>query len=180
MVPLIETVGARSLVDIGCDVGWFVFTAALKGLTAVGIEREPRAYRLFLYTRQKLNLDGVGLLIADLSPATKTVLPNADCYLFLSVWHHLVRYYGMEGATELLQAVWKRTERVMFFETGEREMPERFRLPEFTPSPQEWIHKYLIEHLKGAKVTHLGRHAAFAPDGSSRPRNLFAAIRETV
>jgi hypothetical protein len=180
MVPVIESVGARSLVDVGCDVGWYVFSAAFKGLTAIGIEPEPRACRLFLYTKSKLDLRNVGLLVADLSPVTKNVVPNADAILFMSVWHHLVRYHGLEAATELLEAVWERTDKVLFFETGEQEMPPRFHLPEFKPDAQAWIERYLTEHLAGSRVTHLGRHSAFTPDGRRCFRNLFAVIRESI
>lgn len=178
MLPLIEATGARSLVDIGCDVGWFVFSAGTRGLTAIGMEPDARSCRLFLYVKRKLGLDRVGLLTAELNQETARVLPTADSFLFLSIWHHLVRHHGLAGATDLLKAVWKRTSKVLFFETGEREMPERFHLPEFTPDARQWIEEYLTENLGDSQLLHLGQHDAFSPDGAPCLRNLFAVIRE--
>ena len=112
-----------------------------------------------------------------MSPASVELLPYADVVLFLAVWHHLTRAYGLEPATAILRVVWARTRRVLFFETGEREMSPDFRLPAMEPDAQTWLTAFLAEVCEGGGVRHLGRHAAFDAAGNPVERNLFAVER---
>ena len=77
------------------------------------------------------------------------MLPAADCVLLLSVWHHFVREWGLEAATEMLDAIWEKTGKLLFFETGENEMPPRCRLPPMVPDARSWLTDFLRRNLRG-------------------------------
>ena len=116
-------------------------------------------------------------LALELTPGNVVAVPISDCTLCLSVWHHFVRYHGLERATEMLESIWAGTRKVLFFDTGENEMTPEYRLPQMTPDPGSWLSAYLAEALPESRVEHLGMHAAFDPSGRPCERNLFAVIR---
>jgi hypothetical protein len=100
--------------------------------------------------------------------------------LFLSVWHHMVRDYGYDAATQIVEALWGKTRQVMFFETGESEMPKYYNLPDMTPDPATYIRAYLSNACHYGNVVHLGLHETVFPDPSkSVKRNLFAILRSS-
>jgi SAM-dependent methyltransferase len=163
--------------DIGCNVGYFSIQLATRGITTVGVEKSPKCYRLFLYAIRKLKLSNAGVLVFDVQPSTVRLLPPADCVLFLSVWHHLVRTEGLAAAGDVLKGLWDKTGTALFFESGENELGAHWNLPPLDPSPDQFFSRYLTEQLDNARVEHLGQHDAFAPDGSPCRRSLFACHR---
>lgn len=174
---MIQRQGCKSCVDIGCNSGFFAITLAEMGLNVIGIEGDPRYVQIMNHTIRRTSKRNVGVLAIQLSLENAELIPVVDCILFLSVWHHVVMNKGLVEATDLLRRIWDKTEKVLFFETGELEMPLRYNLPEMRPEPKEWITGYLVESLCGAEVFHLGTHMAFAPDGKRATRNLFACVR---
>ena len=177
MLPLIEDSGVTCAVDIGCNVGWFSIQLAQRGIVTTGVEGSAKYYRTALYARDRLGLENLGILAATLKPDTVPLLPSADCYLFLSVWHHLVRQHGVEQTSAFTRDVWDRTGRVLFFESGEVEIPGSWGLPHLEPNAREWFERYLTDACEGGHVQHLGEHRAFTPDGRNCVRNLFAVVR---
>jgi hypothetical protein len=77
----------------------------------------------------------------------------------------------------MMETFWDRTEKVLFFDTGENEMTPDYRLPEMRPDSRSWLTGYLAETCEGARIEHLGLHGAFDPAGRPVERNLFAVIR---
>jgi hypothetical protein len=177
IAPVVEERNVRTALDVGCNVGFFPLSLAQMGVEVVGVEQVARPVRLFTYTVRKLGLDNVGVLHWRISPYTVRMLPEADCVLFLSVWHHLTKDYGLEGAEQVLKALWAKTCKVLFFETGEREMTPNYNLPDMGPDPAAYLQSYLEQACVGGKVEHLGLHAAFGPDDEFVKRNLFAVHR---
>lgn len=177
IAPVVDEVGAKSALDLGCNIGFFAVSLAAKGIPTIGVEADPTFYRTVLYVRQRWQLDDLGVLALKVDPRTVSLLPRADAVLFLSVWHHLVRAHGLGEATGILEQVWARAARVLFFDTGEREMGDEFGMPEMTPDPQTWLTHHLGAACPGGRVEHLGLHAAFAPDGRPCRRNLFGVLR---
>ena len=179
--PIVEASGCRTAVDIGCNVGFFCFALAEIGVAAVGVEAEQKELRIAAFARQKLDATNVGFLLLQVTPATVHLLPAGEAVVLLSVWHHWVKRFGLAAATSMLQAVWTRTGRVMFFETGEGEMPPEYGLPAMTPSPREWLATYLTTTCGSSRIECLGLMKAFAPGGSETSavvqRHLFAVYR---
>jgi hypothetical protein len=177
IAPLVDAHGVRSVVDIGSSAGWFGFRLAERGIPTIAVERSPRGLRLGLYTRKKSGLDDVSFLAMEVTPSTAELLPAADCVLLLSVWHHFVREWGFEVATEMLEGIWEKTGSLLFFETGEDEMPASWQLPPMLPDARSWLTDFLAEVCAGASIVHLGLHEALGPDNEPWRRNLFVAVR---
>ena len=177
IAPVLEQTGARTALDLGCNVGFFTIKMAQAGIATVGVESHPTFYRTAVYATRRLRLRNVGILSLTLAPETVGLLPAVDAVLFLALWHHLVRSHGLAEATTMLEAIWSRTKQALVFETGEREMPPSYGLPPMTPDPASWLAGYLERACEGGEVTSLGTHPAVAPDGTECLRNLLAVVR---
>src|SRR5262245_8311598 len=177
MFPIVRERGVETAVDIGTCEGYFAIHFGQAGIPTIAIEGDPTAYRTAIFAVRRSGLANVGVLAMHLTPENIVSVPAADCTLCLSVWHHFVRHYGLGDATEMLETIWERTDKVLFFDTGEDEMTPDFRLPAMTPEPRSWLAAYLAEACEGSRIEHLGLHAAFDPAGRPVERNLFAIIR---
>jgi SAM-dependent methyltransferase len=167
----------RTGLDIGCNVGFFTFSLASRGSYTIGVEREAKFVRTFLYAQRRLHNPRSALLTLDLAPDTVSLLPSAQIVLFMSVWHHILREFGMEAARGILSAVWGHTQKALVFDTGESEMPPEYGLPPLEPSPAQWVENLLQSECKGGVVRHAGLHDAFDPEGRRCQRNLFVVTR---
>jgi hypothetical protein len=179
MLPVIKECDVRSAVDIGSNSGWFPLSFSDLGIPSVGVEGDVRLVRIALYARKQTDPAAVSILAMQLTPQNVSLIPNSECTLLLSVWHHLVRDYGLEAATEMLRTIWRGTGKVLFFETAE-EMPKSWRLPEMTPEPRAWLSRYLSETCNGSRLIHLGVHETVSPEKVKRERNLFAVVRDSA
>jgi hypothetical protein len=177
MFPVICEQAVESAVDIGACEGYFSIKLGRACIPTIALEGHPGSYRTAIYAVRRSGLDNVGVLALELKPDNVVAAPAADAVLCLSVWHHLVRYHGLAGATEMLETIWDRTEKVLFFDTGENEMTPDYGLPQMRPDPRSWLAGYLAETCKSSRIEHLGTHAAFDPSGRPVERNLFAVIR---
>jgi hypothetical protein len=177
IVPVVREQGVESAVDVGTAQGYFAMMLGEAGVPTVGIEGTPTAFRTAILAVRKSGLENVGVLALRLTPSNVSSVPEADCVLCLSVWHHFVRQNGFEQATEMLETIWSRSRKVMFFDTGENEMTPDFRLPPMEPDPETWLRGYLAETCRGSRIEQLGMHKAFDPFGVPCERNLFAVIR---
>jgi hypothetical protein len=177
MRPLVDRLDVATAVDIGANEGYFSLQLGSLGVTTVALEAAPTNYRTALLAVKRTGLDNVGVLAFEVRADTVEMTPAADCTVFLSLWHHLVRNQGLETATAITARLWEKTARVMFFDTGEDEMPDSFELPAMTPDPRTWLEGYLTATCPGSRVEHLGRHAAFDAEGNPCERNLFAVVR---
>jgi SAM-dependent methyltransferase len=171
-----------SALDIGCNTGFFCFSLAAKGIPTLGVDRDDRFLRIAQHAARQLRAQSVGFCKMDLTPDTIRLLPNVDLVLLLSVWHHWVRGYGLDVASEMLSEVWNKSQKVMFFETGEAEMPTEFGLAMLKSSPRQWLEDYLYAMCADAEVVWLGSFKAFAPQGDETQkvvyRNLFKITRQ--
>lgn len=165
-------------IDIGCNGGFFTVGLARAGVTTVGIEREPKFRRTAATTLRRNGLANAGILDLDVTPTTVDVLPTVDLVLFLSVWHHMVRAYGLEVADGLLAGIWAHAGALMIFDSGEAEMPATWGLPDLGDDPAGWFAEHLATTCPASSVSTLGRHQAFAPDGTPCERTLFAVVRD--
>jgi hypothetical protein len=176
--PWLGRLAIRSAIDLGCNVGYYPISLGLAGVAAIGVEPDPKLFRIFRYAIRRLGLDHVGALDLKITPNTVAMLPRGNLIIFFAVWHHLVRAYGLEEASRMLRVTWERADKAMAFETGEGEMPPSYGLPDFTPDASTWLTDFLHEQCAGGSVVHLGRHDAFDPKRRPCRRNLFLVVRE--
>jgi 2-polyprenyl-3-methyl-5-hydroxy-6-metoxy-1,4-benzoquinol methylase len=170
-----------SAMDIGSNLGYFCFSLSQKGIPVMGVDMDSRFLRIAQYASRKLKASRVGLCNLVINTETVRLLPQVDLILLLSVWHHWVREYGLETASQILAAVWQKTNKVLFFETGELEMPSEFGLSVMGDSPKEWLMNYLGTLCANSEIVHLGQFKAFAPLGNEERhvvlRNMFKVTR---
>ena len=177
ILPVIKAQRVESAVDIGACEGYFSLMLGAEGVPTIAVENMPSNYRTALLAARKAENRNVGVLALEVTPENVFTLPDADCVLCLSIWHHFVRTHGLSRATEMLETIWLHTRKVMVFDTGEAEMTPDFRLPEMTPDARSWLTTYLADTCAGSRIEHLGFHRAFDPAGKPCERNLFAVIR---
>jgi hypothetical protein len=177
ILPVVRQQAVETAVDIGACEGYFSIMLGEAGIPTIALEGDPSSYRTAIFAVRRSGLEDVGVLALSLTPDNVVAVPASDCTLCLSIWHHFVRYYGLDGATEMMQTIWARTGKVLFFDTGENEMTPEYRLPAMTPDPRSWLAAYLAETCSGSRLEHLGTHRAFDPAGRPCERNLFAVIR---
>jgi hypothetical protein len=180
MRPVLEANGVGSAIDLGACEGYFSLMLAETGVSTIAVEGKPANYRTTLYAVRRSGRENIGVLALALTPENLDLMPSADCVLCLSIWHHFVRAYGLDAATAMLEAIWRKTGVVMFFDTGEAEMTPDYGLPEMGPDPRSWLEDYLSRTCAGGRIEHLGRHRAFDPEGGTVERNLFAIVRNAV
>ena len=178
MLPIVREQGVESAVDVGACEGYFALQLAGAGIPTIAVEGNPRTYRTTIFAVRRSGLGNVGVLAMEVTPENVVAVPPADCTVCLSVWHHFVRYHGLTDASEMLNEIWQRTGKVLFFDTGEAEMTPEYRLPAMTPDARSWLSDYLAETCPGSRIEHLGTHRAFDPGGAPCERNLFAVIRD--
>lgn len=176
MRPVVERLRVRSAIDVGANAGFFSLSLGRMGIPTLAVDNDPALVRTASFAVRRAQLANVGVAALALTPDTLELLAPVDCIVFLSVWHHFVFREGLGYGTALLEGLWARTRKVMFFDTGEDEMPEWFNLPEMQPDARTWLTEYLSA-LPGATVEFLGTHAAFDADGNPAQRNLFAVVR---
>jgi hypothetical protein len=171
-------ISSGTALDLGANNAYFSIALARKGFSSVAVESSPPSYRTAIYAIRRAKLvDKVAVTVSLMTPQNIAALPATDVVLFLSLWHHFVREHGMDTALAMLEEIWAKTNRVLFFEMGEEETPAFFNLPPLEPDARTWITKLLEEHCAGGVVEHLGENQAFAPDQSPVMRSLFAVRR---
>ena len=177
ILPVVREQAVETAVDIGACEGYFSIMLGEAGIPTIALEGDPTGYRTAILAVRRSGLDDVGVLALQLTPDNVVAVPASDCTLCLSIWHHFVLHHGPDLATEMLETIWARTRKVLFFDTGENEMTPDYRLPAMNPDPRSWLEAYLAETCSGSRVEHLGTHQAFDPAGRPCERNLFAVIR---
>jgi hypothetical protein len=177
MLPVVRERAVESAVDIGACEGYFSIMLGEAGIPTIALEGAPGAARTAAFAVRRSGLEDVGVLTLSLTPDNVLAVPASDCTVCLSIWHHFVRFYGLDAATSMLGTIWERTGKVLFFDTGEDEMTPEYGLPTMEPDARAWLAAYLAETCPGSRVEHLGTHAAFDPSGQPCERNLFAVIR---
>ena len=177
MLPVIRELEPASALDIGCNVGWYSLQLASLGIPTIGIEAYAPYYRTALYAAKRAPSRKFAIAAMTIDEENVRLLPGVDCTLFLAIWHHLVQDLGLDQATAVLSGVWRRTGKVLFFESGEEEMGPEYRLPELTPDARGWFTRYLGEVCVGAEVRHLGLHHGGEGGEGVAWRNLFAVVR---
>jgi len=169
MEAVLDEVGAKSALDIGAAEGFYALRIAERGIPVLAIELKQRPFDLLSLVVAERGLTNLAQTRMLVSPASAGLLPSADAVVLLAVWHHWVRYFGLDAANEVLAQVWGRTSRVLFFETGEN-MSDDYGLPPLGPDPRASLERFLADVCAGSEVRFLGRF----PD-----RHLFAVIRRS-
>lgn len=136
-----------SVLDIGCNVGFYVIEAAKLEHTAAGLDTPVFAGALATISRS-LKLDNVIPIRCRLAPETIAGLPSFDCVIMLQVFHHLCRAHGTEQGLAMLRALYGKAGRRFIFETEPSyRTNERFRphLPDMGDDGEAWVKRLFAD-----------------------------------
>lgn len=165
-----------SVLDVGCNQGYFTFRFAEKGGICIGIDND-RAELMAARARAKVHkVRNVAFLEMTLDKECTQGLPVSDVVVCLSIFHHWVRHYGQDGAEEMLGMIAAKAGKALVFDSGQPEETSTSwaqALSFMQPSGPEWIAKHL-ESLGFSQVKEVG---VYSTSLSEVPRSLFVAIR---
>jgi len=154
--------GVNSLKDIGCCVGYFCNSIVENyNIPTIGLDANKRFIRIANYSsrfiKNNKNLVFSNMLV---TPQNVHILPVTDATILFSLWHHWVFHYGLEEATNILNQIWSKTNSYLFFESGEEEVVDEFKLDFIVNSKvSDWLRDYLTK-LEDSQVSILGTYSA--------------------
>lgn len=121
--------GARSLLDVGCNVGLMTFLAARSGLVAIGVEGNWVNVRTALRRcKPQLSLAFMHLMV---TPENVDGLPVCDVLLCLSIYHQWHAHLGHEAAQQILKTLGQKAQRILFFEAASTRRKYGAKAPQF-------------------------------------------------
>ncbi len=136
---------AKSLLDVGCNMGLLTAMAARSGLSAIGIEVNEKAIAA---ARRQCNPDlPLTFLNRAITPANARDLPVCDVVLCLSVYHQWQAVFGYEGAQHILRTLGSKARQVMFFESASQKWKYGSSQPDFIDCDQISIVDYNLTML---------------------------------
>jgi len=110
-----DSVRGWSYLDIGSNVGWFVFATEFLGMESTGIEIGKRLVD-FSQMIAEMNTSSAKFINKDATPRYVAQMPNYDVISLLSILHLLVPSKGKEYAISLLREICNKVNKVFFFE----------------------------------------------------------------
>lgn len=133
--------GAMSVLDLGCSVGYYSINMAQKGHFVTAVEARRFDSKLTNLAKEYLGLNNLALSNLFITPENVNTLPEGDCTFLLAVFHHWCEHYGSEKALAMLDTVYKKSHKVLFFETGQPSSRYREFLPDMGDSVENWLHE---------------------------------------
>ena len=140
------TPGARTVLDVGCNLGAYTRRYADAGYVTLGIDNSPDLVKSAAAAH--LGRANCGFMVMDIGPDSIDALPEFDVTLLLSVQHHWLMAHGPDAAGQMLATMVKKTRGVVIFETASRR--ERFEPypPDFVDNDEASVTQYIESYLK--------------------------------
>lgn len=141
-VPLVSI---HNYIDIGSQMGYFVFRMSERGIFSHGIEMNLVS---FAYSCMLTILSGIKNVSFQLNKITSDNLinlPKYDLISFLNVYHHIIHFQGYTEADLIMQRLQKKC-KYFVFETGQfGENDEYWSNDVFFmgSEPEKWLSNYL-------------------------------------
>ena len=163
-----------SALDIGSNLGFFALRLSEMGFYSIGIDMKHGFKVISEYAQKKAGIGNAAFSTMALTPDNISSLPVVDITLFLSVWHHWIKHYGYEKAKIMFEVLWRKTNHVMFVESGEDSEIKRLNIKE---EPSVWIRKELESICSGGSIKILGTFDKGAHKKKRDNRTLFAVFK---
>ena len=155
-----------SYLDIGSQLGYFVFKISEKGFLSCGVEVNPVSCTYSRSLAILNDIKNVSFLNFQLDLDTVESLPEYDVISILSVYHHMVFFLGRESADQVLKILISKCRKKFFFETGEYEEKGFYwteKLSFMGINSSESI-KNFLEKFGFSSVTKIGTHSTHLTD----------------
>ncbi len=162
-----------SVLDIGCNIGFFSFMAAEKGHFSYGVESDYFNITSCNAIKQTTNSERVLFTKHLIDPEYINFMPGFDTVINLSVFHHWVKAYGADQAQEMMKALAQKCS-CMIFETGQsNEKGTKWQplLSFMGDDPKLWIEDF----LKDIGFNQVEMIGTFSTGLTSVDRYLFVA-----
>ena len=167
-----------SVLDIGCNLGYFVFRMAERGGFWIGIDWGRNELMIAQATAYLNDVRNVAFSRIEVDEISVKRLPNVDMVICLSVFHHWVNRYGQKQALDMMTSLSQCAKKYLVFESGQPEeidKPWSKKLSFMIPNGFTWIQEFLLR-LGFNEVQSVGQ---FPTSVSDVPRDLFVAVRNS-
>lgn len=111
--------GARTVVDIGSNNGFFAIHLALADYDVLGYEPVQEFVAGANQVCERYQIPNAAFIARGIDLESSAGLFDADVTLVLSVFHNWVKQFDFETALRILQNIWSRTKQAMFFELAD-------------------------------------------------------------
>jgi hypothetical protein len=166
-----------SYLDIGSQIGYFVFKMAEMGYYSIGIEQNSNSVHYARTLANYLKMDNVSFSQLELNPTTVKSLPKFDVISILNVYHHLLHFQGRKNADSIMKTLASKTNKVLFFESGQPEEKGLYWSDGVKKVSGDNYDKWAVLFLKSLgfkKVIKIGNNSTHL---NKARRSLFAAIK---
>ncbi len=165
--------GSSSVLDIGCNVGYFVFKAEEKGCFSCGIDSSLRSNLISNYVKMKARFINAYFLLGRIDVDNIDFIPKYDYIIFLSVFHHWCAEYGLVESKKALSKLIQKSNKGFFFEMGQEEMDKQYNIPSMDNESKQWIQN-LLQDISSRTVKWIGQSNVFVDKGRKEAvRHLF-------
>ena len=163
-----------SYMDIGCHTGFFLFKLVdrLNGF-GIGIDHGITEIMVANSTAKKNKIDNITFINYELNDKNIYSLPKIDVIIFLSVFHHFVRYFDEKRAVEMLKTICERCNKYLIFETGQPN--EDSKWAHELKFMGEDFEKWVINNLRNFGFDVISNCGQFETSVSTKKRTLFIA-----
>ena len=150
-----------SLLDIGCNEGFFTRKAGEKGWCAWGIDGLAHAVEYAQREQTRQRLQTVFFSHGLLTPEVARNLPLFDVIILVSSFHEIVQAYGEEKANILFDDLLKSCRQKVIFEPSSDCHRYGVTPPLFSPNKdlagiEKWVQS-LVARSPGWKVRYVGK-----------------------
>ena len=172
----------ESILDVGSNLGYISLNLARQFPHSIvsGFEPDRELVEAANRSAEKAMIKNIKFQGLDINPINVKGLPIFDNTIFLSVYQQWVRSYGMEQSKIMIDTLFEKTKKRMFFSmastNGSPKILEYF--PDMGDSLEEsdrWIVENVL-NFPNSNVENLGRYET--KYGSSLPRTLFLVRRK--
>ena len=166
----LSSVKPSSVLDIGCNTGFFSINLARNGFFCLGLDDDRRALRIAHLVRDIYEIDRACFVRCAVDPDNVRILPRFDITLCLSVFHHWALRYGAESAIAMTRRIAERTDHMLVFETAQtNNCSDKYRavLPDMGSNPRSWLETFLSD-LGFPRVVNLGAFEVGGAGGATR------------
>ena len=157
------------VLDVGCNIGFFSLSLKERGFFVYGVDENKFDLTIADTVGRSIKKGKFFSVNMFIDEKTVEYLPSADICLCLSIWHHWVKQHGLKNATTILKSLYKKTNKVLFFETAEKSKTGN----DFSTN------EYLVKTLGRNHVLWLGKSSPpQTAQNEIYKRELFAIIKK--
>ncbi|MDC3152723.1 class I SAM-dependent methyltransferase [SAR86 cluster bacterium] len=168
---------ALSLIDVGCNLGFFTFNLAKRGGFCIGIDYGRNEILAAKALAHKHSVDNIVFTQMEITPENASHLPKADIVICLSIFHHWIRKLGEQKSLKIMRGLADSSNKYLVFDTGqpnEKGVDWNQKLEFMNPNIADWADNY-FKNLGFSRVVNLGEYRTSL---SEIPRTLFIAIKD--